>query len=428
MPHYDRVPSGTTLYVPFTTYGNSDPASITMSGFAVTDIEIYKDGSTTQRASDNGYTLLDTDGTDFDGTTGLHGFSVDLSDNSDSGFYAVGSSYWIVVSTVTVDSKVVTFVAATFRIVAAEATAGYPVVTLKVGTGTGEINLSSGVVPANVTQFGGSNGTFSGGRPEVNTTHWGGTAVASAGLATSANQSTIITHLTDIKGATFDGSTDSNEAIRNRGDAAWITATSVTVSDKTGFSLSGAGVDAIWDEPTAGHTTADTYGDNLRTPLDTATLTAGIADAVWDEALSGHQTAGSAGKAQQDAADSATTITTIDTNLDAAIVTLGQLGDDIADIDTDVTTLLTRTPQLVAYGTTTGTPTTTSIIGTGGNLSTSDDVYNGQFLVITSGALTGVARLISDYVGSTKTFTVSAFPSAPATGVTIAVGGKDESA
>jgi len=38
-----------------------------------------------------------------------------------------------------------------------------------------------------------------------------------------ANQSTIITHLTDIKGSGFVGATDSNEAIRDRGDAAWIT-------------------------------------------------------------------------------------------------------------------------------------------------------------------------------------------------------------
>jgi hypothetical protein len=34
----------------------------------------------------------------------------------------------------------------------------------------------------NVTQFGGSNGTFSGGRPETNATHWGGTAVGSANV------------------------------------------------------------------------------------------------------------------------------------------------------------------------------------------------------------------------------------------------------
>lgn len=36
--------------------------------------------------------------------------------------------------------------------------------------------------PVNVTQFGGQNGTFSGGRPEVNATHWGGTAIASANV------------------------------------------------------------------------------------------------------------------------------------------------------------------------------------------------------------------------------------------------------
>ncbi len=41
------------------------------------------------------------------------------------------------------------------------------------------------------------------------------------GDASEANQLTIIDHLEDMKGATFDGATDSLEAIRNRGDAAW---------------------------------------------------------------------------------------------------------------------------------------------------------------------------------------------------------------
>lgn len=120
------VPAGTTLYIPFATYAGSTGASATLTGLAVTDIEIYKDGSTTQRASDAGYTLLDTDGIDFDGITGIHGFSVDLSDNTDSGFYAVGSVYWVVVSAVTVDSQTVNFIAAVFRIGPAEAVAGYP--------------------------------------------------------------------------------------------------------------------------------------------------------------------------------------------------------------------------------------------------------------------------------------------------------------
>lgn len=97
-----------TIYFPLTTYASSG-ASVTMTGLAVTDIEIYKNGSTTQRSSDNGYALLDTDGIDFDGVTGVHGFSVDLSDNTVSGFYAAGSQYWVVVNAITVDSQTVVF-------------------------------------------------------------------------------------------------------------------------------------------------------------------------------------------------------------------------------------------------------------------------------------------------------------------------------
>jgi hypothetical protein len=120
MIDFGTVRPGTTLYIPFATYDSNDPtASVTMTGLAVTDIEIYKDGSTTQRASDAGYTLLDTDGIDFDGVTGLHGFSINLADNTTAGFYAAGSQYWVVVSSITVDAGTITFIAATFCI-------GYP--------------------------------------------------------------------------------------------------------------------------------------------------------------------------------------------------------------------------------------------------------------------------------------------------------------
>lgn len=113
--HLGNVPAGSTVYVPFNTF-NSSGASVTITGLAVTDIEIYKNGSVTQRASDNGYTLLDTDGIDFDGITGLHGFKIDLSDNSDSGFYAAGNHYMVAVSTITADSQTVSFWAASFWI------------------------------------------------------------------------------------------------------------------------------------------------------------------------------------------------------------------------------------------------------------------------------------------------------------------------
>ena len=79
------------------------------------------------------------------------------------------------------------------------------------------------------------------------------------GDATAANQTTIINHLTGIKGATFDTSTDSLEAIRNRGDAAWVTGSGlsgsntalITVQDGSGNNIVGATVD-IYD---SGNTT-----------------------------------------------------------------------------------------------------------------------------------------------------------------------------
>ena len=103
-----------TVYLMFNSFDSSG-ASVTMSGLAVTDIEIYKDGSKTQRSSDSGYALLD-DGMDFDATTGIHAFSIDLSDNTDADFFAIGSDYFIVINTITIDGQTVQFCVATFSI------------------------------------------------------------------------------------------------------------------------------------------------------------------------------------------------------------------------------------------------------------------------------------------------------------------------
>lgn len=56
-----------------------------------------------------------------------------------------------------------------------------------------------------------------------------GDYVGSGGDATEANQTAIIGHLTAIKGATFSESTDSLEALRNQGDAAWVTGVFPTI-------------------------------------------------------------------------------------------------------------------------------------------------------------------------------------------------------
>jgi hypothetical protein len=127
MINFGNVPAGSVLPIPFASYAAATGASATLSGLAVTDIEVYKGTSMTQRASDNGYALIDTDGIDIDGITGINGFSIDTGDNSDAGFYAVGSFFTVVVSAVTIDSQTVNFIAATFRLVAAENVAGLPV-------------------------------------------------------------------------------------------------------------------------------------------------------------------------------------------------------------------------------------------------------------------------------------------------------------
>jgi hypothetical protein len=153
------VPAGDVLPILFDTFDGGTGASLTMSGLAATDIEIYKDGGTTQRASDAGYALLDTDGIDFDGITGIHGFSIDTGDNTDSGFYTTGAWFHVVVSAITVDAQAVNFVAAAFRIVAAESSAGVPKADVSHWLGTAAATPTTAGVP------------------EVDTTHWNGTAV-----------------------------------------------------------------------------------------------------------------------------------------------------------------------------------------------------------------------------------------------------------
>ena len=138
MISFGNVPAGAVLPIMFGAYAAATGASVTLTGLAVTDVEIYKGTSMTQRASDAGIVLLDTDGIDIDGTTGIHGFSIDTGDNTDASFYAVGSFFTVVVSAVTIDSQTVNFVAATFRIVAAEATAGVPVANTTHVSGTAQ--------------------------------------------------------------------------------------------------------------------------------------------------------------------------------------------------------------------------------------------------------------------------------------------------
>ena len=75
-------------------------------------IRIYKNASTTQRASSSGI----TDSEDFDSLTGVHHLAIDLSDNADAGFYAAGSDYFIVLEGAVIDGQTVNAVLAGFSI------------------------------------------------------------------------------------------------------------------------------------------------------------------------------------------------------------------------------------------------------------------------------------------------------------------------
>lgn len=75
-------------------------------------IRIYKGNSTTQRSSSNGI----TDSEDHDALTGVHHCTIDLSDNTDAGFYAAGNEYQVVLAAATIDGKVINATLASFSI------------------------------------------------------------------------------------------------------------------------------------------------------------------------------------------------------------------------------------------------------------------------------------------------------------------------
>lgn len=96
------VRPGSTIRIPFSTFDKDDSSQITMTNFAAADILVYKDGSTTERASTAGFTAT----TDFDGKTGKQLITIDLADNTTAGFWAAGSEYLVAIDQVTVDGIV----------------------------------------------------------------------------------------------------------------------------------------------------------------------------------------------------------------------------------------------------------------------------------------------------------------------------------
>ena len=106
---------GDTLYFNFGSYNDSGDSEA-MSGLAVSDIEVFKNGIATTRATDSGYSLISDTGQVGD-RSGLYRFSVQLFNTSDdTGHYESGAWYQVAVDAVTVDAKTVRFWAGSFEI------------------------------------------------------------------------------------------------------------------------------------------------------------------------------------------------------------------------------------------------------------------------------------------------------------------------
>lgn len=177
--------------------------------------------------------------------------------------------------------------------------------------------------------------------------------------------STLAANLSDMAGGTFDNSTDSLEALRDRGDAAWLTATGFSTHSAadvwTEATRTLTGADNITSDNSQINTASGIVESNLQQVLGT-TLTetnsgdlannisffydvnptttntvddvggsgasaADIADAVWDEAQADHTSAGSFGEI-------ATEIASILVDTDSTIPTL--IGTPVADLATDI--------------------------------------------------------------------------------------------
>jgi hypothetical protein len=376
MINFGTVAPGGTLYVPFHTFDSNDPsASVTLTGLAVTDIEIYKNGSVTQRSSDAGYSLLDTDGIDFDSITGVHGFSIDLSDNTDAGFYSPGDFFWVVVSSVTVDAATISFVAGTFKI-------GYPGALLEgfaqSGTSTTVVLAASG--------------------PSATNDFYNGQIVAIVG-GTGEGQARLIS---DYTGASKTVTIDGDNWVQNPDSTSVYAILPFGAALLTGASIA----DAVLDEALSGHTTAGTLGKAV-TDIETD-ATAILVDT------------GTTLDGKIDTIDTVVDAILADTGTDGVVVA-GTLDVNAVQISGSTTAAnnLEASALGIVPGACEGTPSTT-VIQTDLAEAT-DDHYIGRVIVFTSGNAAGEATDITDYTGLTGTVTVTALTTAPAASDTFVI-------
>src|SRR3989304_5636221 len=123
-PHYGKREAGSltasapgdTIYFNFGSYNDSGNNEGVLGTQAVSDIEIFKNGIATARATDSGISLI-SDTAQLADRLGLNRFSVQIFNTADdTGHYDAGSWYQVAVDSVDIDGKTVRFWAESFDI------------------------------------------------------------------------------------------------------------------------------------------------------------------------------------------------------------------------------------------------------------------------------------------------------------------------
>lgn len=147
-------------------------------------------------------------------------------------------------------------------------------VLLSSGTGTGQLDFTSGVVKANLAQILGTALTETAGQIAAAFKQFFNIAspTSTMNVITTVTTTTTATNLTNAPTA-GDFTATMKTSLNNA-------TPSVTVSDKTGFSLSSAGVQAIWDALTSALTTVGSIGKLLVDNIN-ATISSRLASASY---------------------------------------------------------------------------------------------------------------------------------------------------
>jgi hypothetical protein len=280
------------------------------------NIRIYKANSTDERSSSNGI----TDTEDFDSLTGVHHCRIDLSDNTDAGFYAAGSEYQVVLQGATIDGKAVNAVLAHFSVERAggilallkDATFGLSALEtlvddLETRVGTPSDLGGGATIAANLSDIEAQTDDIGAAGAGLTAVPWNAawdaevqSEVADAlgvyDAPTRAELTSDINSILAVLGALADAAADGDptatdtlvaymkQIVNVLVGSAGVVAFPASATPANGVSLAEV-IRQTYDE------VAGLNGASIPTPPTVGA----IADAVWDETLADHLTAGSTG-------------------------------------------------------------------------------------------------------------------------------------